>query len=539
MRRLKKTSPFLAGTFFLCLFLVRFAAAGQAGDAFVMPAVAEPTNLIPLLASDSASAEVSRFIFNGLLKYDGDLQLVGDLAESWEVKDGGLTLIFHLRKNVRWQDGYLFSGRDVVFTYLSLVDPDVPTPYGAAFEKVESVLAPDAETVVVRYKEPFSPGLSSWTMGILPMHILVNQDLSRTDFAKSPVGTGPYSLKRWVRGELIELRANPGYFEGMPAIERVVFRVLPDPATVFLELQNENLDTAGLTPLQFNRQIQTGFFKKNYRAYNWSGQQYTYLGYNLDSPLFSDKRVRQAMAMAVDQQAIIRAVLMGRGRAITGPFLPDSWAYDAQVKPYPYEPAAALGLLREAGWQDTDGDGILDREGKKFAFTVLTNAGNDARKMTCEMLQRQLAQIGIQMRIQPMEWSTLLKEFIHPRRFEAVLLGWNLALDPDVFDIFHSSRTAPGHFNFVQFRNAEGDRLLEEARTTFDTDKRRELYQRFHRLVREEQPYLFLFTSESLAVLHRRFEGVTEGKLGVGHDFVRWYVPSGERRYRSAPTADE
>ena len=176
----------------MCLFLAGLAAADvPRGDAFIAPALAEPTNLIPFLASDSASAEVSRFIFNGLLKYDGDLNLVGDLAESWERKAGGLTSVFHLRKNVRWQDGYLFSGRDVVFTYLSMVDPDVPTPYGAAFEKVESVLAPDPETVVVRYKEPFSPGLSSWTMGIIPMHILVNQDLSRTDFSKNPVGTGP------------------------------------------------------------------------------------------------------------------------------------------------------------------------------------------------------------------------------------------------------------------------------------------------------------------------------------------------------------
>jgi peptide/nickel transport system substrate-binding protein len=315
----------------------------------------------------------------------------------------------------------------------------------------------------------------------------------------------------------------------------VVFRVLPDPATVFLELQNENLDSAALSPLQFNRQIQTDFFRKNYRSYNWSGQQYSYLAYNLTSPLFSDRRVRQALAMATDRDQIVRAVLLGRGRMLSGPFLPESWAYDPAVKPFPYDPKAARELLAQAGWRDTDGDGLLDRDGRKFS---LTNGANDQRKMTCEMLQAQLARIGVEMRIQVMEWSTLLKEFIHPRRFEAVLLGWNLALDPDIYDIFHSSRTRPGQFNFVSFDNAEADRLMEKGRTTFDRSEREAAYRSLHRLIHQEQPYLFLFTSESLSVLHRRFEGVTEGKLGIGHDFTRWYVPEGLRKYRS-PVVDE
>jgi len=538
--RLKKSSPrvLLAGIF-LCLPLACLAASNGArslpvsepGDAFVAPAIAEPVNLIPFLASDSASAEVSHFIFNGLLKYDGDLNLVGDLAESWEVLDGGLRIVFHLRKGVRWHDGYLFTARDVVFTYLCLIDPDVPTPYGSAFEKVETVFAPDDYTVEVRYKEPFSPGLSSWTMGIVPEHKLDYEHQNDLAFSKNPIGTGPYVIKRWERGQLIDLKANPFYFEGRPNISRVVLRVLPDPTTVFLELQNENLDTAGLTPLQYNRQIQTDFFRTKYQSLDFTGTQYTYMGYNLRSSLFSDKRVRQALAMAADSNEIVSAVLMGRGRSTTGPFLPESWAYDADVKSFQHDLSAARALLKEAGWEDRDNDGILDRDGQKFSFTVLTNSGNDQRKMTCEILQKQLAAVGIEMKIQAMEWSVLLKEFIHPKRFEAVLLGWNLPMDPDIFDIFHSSRRGPGQFNFVSYANPEVDRLLEEARIEFDQQKRGELYRRVHRLIYEDQPYAFLYTSESLSVLHKRFDGVTAGKLGVGHDFVRWYVPKEKRRY--------
>jgi peptide/nickel transport system substrate-binding protein len=534
--RNKKMFPrrFAAGAFFLIttFAIQRFSAANDlSGDSFVISSTAEPTNLIPFLASDSASAEVSHFIFNGLLKYNEDLELVGDLAERWEVREGGLLILFYLRKNVFWQDGSLFSSKDVVFTYNKLTDPNVPTPYSGKFEQVESVRALDARTVEVRYKEPFSPGLSSWTMGIAPEHLLANEDLRNTRFARAPVGTGPYRLKKWVRGEKIELWANQEYFEGRPNLDRIVIRFLPDTATAFLELQAENLDTADLTPLQFSRQIETSFFSDKYKTYRWTGLQYTYLGYNLKHPIFKDKRVRQALAFAIRPEEMIRGVLMGHGRVVSGPFLPESWAANPDVKPFAYDPEEAKRRLGEAGWRDSDGDGILERDGMKFSFTVLTNGGNDARKMTCEILQKQLSLVGVEMKIQVMEWGTLLKEFIHPRRFDAVLMGWSLALDPDIYDLFHSSRTGPGQFNFVSFENAEVDRLLEEARRTFDQTERAALYRQAHALIYDEQPYAFLYAPESLSVLHKRFQNVKEGKLGIGFNFINWSVPKERQKY--------
>jgi peptide/nickel transport system substrate-binding protein len=512
------------------------AATGPFGDSFVISSAADPTNLIPFLASDSASAEISHFIFNGLLKYDENLNLTGDLAERWEVGQDGLTLTFYLRKDVFWQDGALFSAPDVIFTYQKLTDPKVPTPYSGQFEKVETVKALDPYTVVVRYKESFSPGLSSWTMGIVPEHLLKNENFQNTRFSRAPVGTGPYYLKKWVHGEKIELWANRAYFEGRPNLDRVIVRILPDPATVFLELQTENLDTANLTPLQFNRQIHTPFFEKKYKSYRFSGMQYTYLGYNLKHPIFQDKRVRQALAFAIRPDELISGVLMGRGRSVSGPFLPESWAANPDVKPFAYDPDKAKRLLSEAGWRDSDGDGVLDREGMKFSFTVLTNGDNDLRKMTCEILQKELSLVGVQMKIQSMEWGTLLKEFILPRRFDAVLMGWSLALDPDIYDLFHSSRTGPGQFNFISYQNREVDRLLEEARKTFDLSQRGALYRQVHAIIYEEQPYAFLYAPESLSVIHRRFQNVKEGKLGVGFNFIRWFVPSQRQKYPAPVT---
>lgn len=491
----------------------------------VIPILAEPTNLIPFLASDSASAAVSQYLFNGLVKYDDDLDLTGDLAESWDISPDGLVITFHLRKNVLWHDGVPFTAADVVFTYERIIDPKVPTPYGAKFDRVQSVEAKDRYTVIVKYREPYAPGLASWAMGIVPKHALSREDLAKTAFARSPVGTGPYLLERWVPGQMLVLTANRGYFEGRPNIDRIVARVMPDASTVFLELQAQDLDTADLTPLQHARQIDTPFFKKHFRDYRWDGFQYTYLAYNLAHPLFKDARVRRAVGLAIDRQAIIDTVLLGRGRLTSGPFIPGHWAYNEQVPVPRRDIVEAKKLLQEAGY-----DGRIH----KLSFTVLTNSGNDTRRMVCEVVQRSLAEAGVEMRIRTVEWGVLLKEFIHPKRFEAVLMGWNLPLDPDSYDIFHSSRTGPGHFNFVSYRNADVDALLEQARGEFDRTKRAEYSKKIHKLIAADEPYSFLYAPESLALLHRRFENVKETKAGIGQGYLRWTVPVERRRYAQA-----
>ncbi|MBI4353535.1 MAG: peptide-binding protein [Candidatus Omnitrophica bacterium] len=521
----------------LVLFFVpAFLSAGgdhQNGDAFVAASIGEPVNLLPLFAADSASAEVSKLIFNGLVKYDKDLKLTGDLAESWEVKDGGLRIVFYLRKNVKWQDGEPFTAADVEFTYQKLTDPRIPTPYGGDFEKVVSLAVKDPYTVEVVYKEPFSPGLASWGMGILPRHLLLHENLPATRFSRAPIGTGPYLLKQWKSQDQLLLQANPRYFEGRPLIDRYVYRIIPDQATTFLELQTENVDFVNLSPLQFKRQTDTPFFRRKYQKLKIPSFGYAYIGYNLLSPLFADKKARQAVGMAINKKDIIDVTLLGFGRPATGPFLPESWAYHPGVRESAFHPERAKALLEEAGWSDTDGDGWLDKDGRKFSFTILTNQGNDQRKMACEMVQKRLKDVGIEMKIQIVEWGVFLKEFIDKRRFDAVLLGWQLSPDPDVYELFHSSRAVPGKFNFVSYKNPEVDRLLEEGRRLFGEEARATVYRRVHEILSEEEPYTFLYVPETLVAVHRRFRGVEVGPAGIGHNFIRWFVPEGERRYKS------
>ncbi|MBU4149958.1 MAG: peptide-binding protein [Candidatus Omnitrophica bacterium] len=501
------------------------------GDAIVVGSIGEPRTLVPILASDSSSGTVCGMVFNGLLKYDKDLNLTGDLAESWSVSEDGLEIIFYLRKGVRWHDNEPFTARDVKFTYERLIDPGVRTPYAGDFIMVKEFQVIDEYTVKVIYDEPFSPGLSSWGMNIMPEHLLKTEDLNNTQFSRRPVGTGPYRFKSWRTGEKIELVSNHDYFEGRPYIDRYIYRIIPDQATLFLELRAQGVDFSSLTPLQFKRQTQSRFFEENFQKFHYPSFGYTYMGYNLKDPRFRDVRVRQAINYAVDKDEIVQGVLLGLGRAATGPFIPESWAYNKEIRPASYEPAKAKQLLKEAGWSDTDGDGILEKDGTKFSFTVITNQGNGERRMTAEIIQRRLKEVGIEMKIKIIEWSAFVSEFIDKRRFDAVLLGWGLSLDPDMYDIWHSSKTREGEFNFVGYANLEVDRLFLEGRRTFDQKERARIYRRVHEILYREQPYLFLYVPDSLPIVHKRFKGIEQGLGGIGHNFIKWRVPKNEQKY--------
>ncbi len=505
----------------------------SAGDAIVVGSLGDARTLIPILASDTSSAEICHFLFNGLVKYDKDLELAPDLASSWDILDGGLKIIFHLKKGVRWHDGKEFSAEDVAFTFLKLRDTNVKTPYASDFLKVKSFKVLDSYTIEVLYDEPFSPGLASWSMGIMPKHILEGIDLNLNDFSKNPIGTGPYKFKRWKRQEVIELVANNDYFERAPFISRYLNRVIPDQATLFLEIEAKGVDYIGLSPLQFSRQTDNAFFHKFYNKYKTSGFGYTYLGYNLKKKMFQDKKVRQALNYAVDKKEIVKINLLGLGQLTTGPFLPGSWAYNKDVVDVGFDPKKAIALLKEAGWQDLDHDGYLEKDGQVFEFTILTNQGNDLRAKTAELIQKYLKNIGIRAKIKVLEWSSLLSEFIDKRKFEAVLLGWALSRDPDCFDIWHSTKQKEGEFNFLSFENKEVDRLLDNARRTFDANKRAICYRQIQAILYDEQPCMFLFVPDSLEILSSRFKGVVPALSGIGYNFIDWHVLKEERRYRS------
>jgi peptide/nickel transport system substrate-binding protein len=504
------------------------------GDAIVFGSSGDVSGFLTAVTSDSASHDAAGYVFNGLVRYDKNVKLEGELAESWEVSPDGRKITFRLRKGVRWHDGKPFTSDDVMFTYRKMIDPKTPTAYAEDFRQVQRATNPDPHTFVVEYEKPFAPALASWGMSILPKHLLEGyEDISRSPLNKErPVGTGPYKFVEWKPGASVVFDANPEYFEGRPYIQRVVTRVIPDQATMFLELKSGGIDSMNLTPLQYTRQTETDEFRKSYAKYRYTAFNYTYLGFRLSHPFFADRRVRRAIAHAISKKELVDGVLFGLGQEAIGPYKPGTWVYNPAVPKFPHDPAKAREILSEAGWKP-GADGTLEKGGKPFRFTVLTNAGNESRAKTAAIIQQHLAAVGIRMEIRTVEWAAFINEFVDKRKFDAVILGWSITPDPDQYDIWSSKKTGPKELNFVGFSNPEVDRLLEEGRRTFDLEKRKKAYFRIQEILAEELPYVFLYVPESLPAVHRRFHGIEPAPLGISYNFIRWHVPKGQQKYTS------
>ncbi|MEN3013267.1 MAG: peptide-binding protein [Endomicrobiia bacterium] len=523
---------------YLLLSFCTISALGQDyGDIYIEASLGDASYLNPILATDSASGAINSLVYNGLVKYDKNLNLTGDLASEWEIKNNGKEIIFFLRKNVLWHDGKEFTAEDVKFTYEKLVDPSIKTPYSSDFELIEKCEIIDKHIIKFVYKKPFVPALESWSIGIIPKHIFHTDkyDFHKNPANRKPVGTGPYKFYKWITDEKIELIANENYFEGKPFISRYVFRIIPDQSVQFLELLNESIDSMGLNPDQFYAYEE---FFRSYNKFSYPSFSYTYLGFNLTHPLFSDKKVRQAIAHAINKQEIISGVLLGKGKPATGPFPPQSWAYNENVVDFEYNPKKSKELLKEAGWYFDENEKILKKiinKGKKetinFKFTLITNQGNKSRQLIAEIIQKQLKDIGIDVEILILEWSIFINNYILPRKFEAVILGWSLSRDPDQFAIWHSSQKKPGQYNFVSYTNYEVDRLLEAGRIEFDFEKRKKIYQKIHKIIHEDVPYIFLYYPEAMPVVHKRIKNVEVTKAGIGWNFIRWFVPKEQQKY--------
>lgn len=502
------------------------------GDRIILGSIGEASNLIPYLTSDSASHEIADMLYVAPLRFSANLEPEPWAAESWTQEDEGRVLRFTLRKGIRWEDGEELTAEDVAFTYRLVIDPATASPYADDFLQIKEFRVLDRYTFEVRYDTFFARAVSTWMNPILPRHLLEGKDIRSVSFARKPVGAGPYRLKSWESGSRIVLEASPTYFMGRPHISEVVYRVIPDTATTFLETRAGRLDLMNLTPEQYLLQTSGPQWEKEFVKYRYLGSVYVFLGFNMQHPFFQDKRVRRAISCAINRDEIVKMVLMGQGVPAFGPYKPGTWAYHPGLKPVAQDLARARALLAEAGFVDNDGDGILDRDGKPLAFTILTNQGNEQRILAATVIQYQLKAVGIDVRIRTVEWAAFIHEFVNKGRFDTVMLGWTITQDPDIYAVWHSSQAHDGGLNFTRFVNAELDSLLVRARSTPDRQERTQLYRRIQELLDEEQPYCFLFVPYSLPIVQRRFHGIKPALAGIMYNFEDWWVPAREQRYR-------
>ena len=475
---------------------------------------ASPAKLNPLIATDSASGEITGWIFNGLFKYDKNGDIVGDLAKRWEFRSDR-ELWVELREGIVWHDGRPMSAEDVRFTFELITSPKIFTPYASEFRYVQKVEVLDKRHLLITYKKPYFKALQTWMLGIVPQHILAKQkDVMTSSFNQHPIGTGPYWLEGFEVSKDITLHAFRRYFEHPPRIEKIVYHFLPDPSTQFLMLKQHKLDVGTLTPLQLERQISKRF-KEFYNIYEMPSHGYTYLGFNLKNPKFKDKRVRQAINIAIDRQELIDILFFSHARVCTGPFMPGTFAYDASVKAPKLDLERARRLLKEAGYD----------EKHPLEFEIATNSNNTLRLYAAQIIQQQLSKIGVKVRIRAMEWQAFLNTVVMPRKFETVLLGWGLGLTPDAYSIWHSEGSRPGGFNFIGYKNPKVDRLIKEAETTIDKERLATLYKEIFRLIVEDVPYVFLYIPNSITVVNKAIKNVEPSIVGVMHNEIDWIKP--------------
>ena len=443
-----------------------------------------------------------------------DPALKGEI-EKWLAANGGGTLqvgeavsffaepqvVFRLRKNVRWHDGAPFTSKDAAFTYRAIMDDATASPRKPDFDLILQVETPDEHTFRVTYRKPYSPALESWMISLLPSHLLEGKPTTwwTQNFNRTPIGTGAFRFAEWKTNEFIRLERNPDYFDAPgPWMDGIVYRFMPDQLTLRLAFETRQVDFWGAEPWTVNAFVNDPRFD----VFTSPSSSYTYIGWNLKRPLFQDPLVRRALAHAVDVPSMVRFILYGHGLQSTGLFTPQMWFFNPSIQPFAYDPEKARALLAEAGW--TPGpDGILQKNGERFSFTLITNNGNEVRRDIATLTQDGLKQLGIEVKVELYEWAVFLKNHINKGDFDAMVLGWSLGNGYDQFQIWHSSQANPEQLNVVGYKSERADRLLDDIRQEYNREKIIRMAGDLQQTIYGDQPYLFLYVPEGTSVMWR------------------------------------
>ncbi|HKY41128.1 MAG TPA: ABC transporter substrate-binding protein [Polyangiaceae bacterium] len=471
-------------------------------------------------------------------------------------------LTFHLRPNVRWHDGVPFSAEDVKFTYQAAINPKNASRYAASFDNIKGVDVVDELTARVTYKRLYAPGIIDWMLHLVPKHLLDAAALAReadrrrlsgaereklsvrtSEFNRKPVGTGPFHFTQWLPDQYIHLRRNDAYWGEKAQYRDLYFRIIPDYLTMELELQAGALDIYDALPHQAERYRHDD----NYQVLPFNEGYYSYIAYNMRRPPFDDVRVRKALGMALDVDSIIRYVLSGEGKRSTGPYYSNTPYYDPDIKPLPYDPKAATALLEDAGFRK-NARGMLERGGKPFAFTLVTNNGNPQRKAIMLIAQEAWRKLGIDCKVQVFEWTVFIEQFVHVRNFDAFVLAWGSgAINFDKFTFWHSSQVGNYKNNAAGYQDPEVDRLLIQIQETYDEKELIQLTRKLHRMIADAQPTTFLYEPLRPLVIDKRIAFLEHA--ASGQQLIRRLQspPSGDtfrflplwRKFSGVPTYSE
>jgi peptide/nickel transport system substrate-binding protein len=552
------------------------AGAPVTGDWLVIHSLSDPEQLNPLTSNDASSSEVLGFVFESLLTREPrTLELKPLVATARpEISQDKLTYTFKIRKDVRFQDGRPLTGEDVLFSVKAIKCPFVNAPFlRVYFNSLIDAELIDPHTVRFVTKEPYF--LNESVLGgilLMPRHYydpenllqrLTVRDLTRDpeklpseakkfadqfnrNFNRNPLGSGPYRFGDWKTGREIELLRDLNYWGNgkesidQPHLDRLKFRVVNNMDAALVRLKSGSLDfMEALQPVQVVRGTNSERFNREFKKYEYYAPTYTYIGWNNEHPIFRDKRVRQAMTYLTDRKQIVKSVLFGLGEVVDSHIYFFRPEYDKSLKSYPFDPQKGLALLNEAGWRDSDGDGVLDKviDGKKvpLRFEIKVNSGNAVRKSVALVLLDELKKHGIAASVRELDWTIFLND-VKNHQFDAVVLGWQMSTtEPDAYQVWHSSQAANKGSNAISYKNARVDEILEAYRREFDPQKRIQMYKEFQEIIHDEQPYTFLYVGKRVSAVHRRFQGVEVFPDGLRP--IDWWVPVARQKYANTVTA--
>ncbi len=510
---------------------------GDKGDWLVQCINAEPATLFDILEGSGWGARwiVSGTIFESMVGYKPDaFEYEGKLAEEFSISEDGLEIYFKLRDDIHFSDGVPITTDDLIFTLETITNLDIDChSYANYFRDIDRYERINDREIKFYMKNVYF--LSLGYIGgipIYPKHIYqFDEPKEFNELRTNPVGSGPYVFEKWDVGRQVVLTRNENYWDKKPKIKKRVFRFITNEIAALQSLEAGEVDFWRPMPDQFDEKCSNEEFSEKFHCLSyWSATEtgYFWVGWNQARPFFKDKRVRQALTHMIDRKAIRDHILRSSTAEIpTGPFYIHGPQTNPNIEPWPYDLEKAKKLLDEAGWIDTDGDGVRDKDGIAFKFNYMIVGGTPLHEKIVKLVRDAASKIGIVVVPDPYEWSIFSQRAVD-RKFDAVNMAWGGNVESDPYQIWHSSQAVKGS-NYVGFKNPEADALIEQARMTMDRDERNALYHKFHSILHEEQPYTFIYTRPSERFLDKRFHNVIIHKLGI--DELEWYVPKEMQKY--------
>jgi peptide/nickel transport system substrate-binding protein len=502
--------------------------SARRGGTLIVGEINDYESINPMGTTDAHARDAYNLLFLSLLDEDSDLLSFGPrLAESWEFSDDRRQLTFHMRRDVVWTDGVPVTAADVEATFRAQKDPATGWASRHLKEHIDSVSVLDERTVVFHFNRVYPYQLMDANDGvILPKHVL--ETLRPEEIGALPAeqlpSNGPFKLESWAKSQALTLVKNERYYEkGKPYLERIIFKIIPDPVTLVTQLKGGEIDCMEMVPPGEIDDI-----RKNHPElvfYDFPMRAYNYIGWNGARPPFDEVAVRRALTMAIDRKLINENIYYGFADECTSPFPPIIWAYDPNIEPLPFDTAAACAALAAAGFRDRDGDGWLDRGGKRFEFELITNYGNQMRADMQVMIQEMLRRIGVKANPVALEWTAFLEK-VKGGDFDAQINSWRVGTKADLAPIWAcASRTG---YNRVNYCNPLVDSLNAEATAMLDFERAKPLFFRAQRIIYEEQPYTFLNIVRARNVVNRRVTVVNPDAISMYHYLQDWWATDGK-----------